>query len=98
MVNRYVIVTSKSKIYTAKCDPDLEEKVKTYIDAVEEVFPSLIASFGMEPQINRFCVEFFPSGGAYYGSGRITLSNNEPNLNRERPACYDGGLGGGGRP
>lgn len=92
MVNRAVTLTSKSGIYTAKCNPDLEDNVKTYIDAVDEVFPLLIASFGMEPQINKFCVEFVLSGGYYAGSGRIALSTNESNLNRERPACYDGGL------
>jgi len=92
MANHSIKVTSNSEIYTATCAPNLGQKVKTYIDAVDEVFPLLKSSFGMEPQINKFYVEFIPDGGYYAGSGQIALSNNESNLNRERPACYDGGL------
>jgi len=92
MTNHSIQITSNSKIYTATCAPNLQQKVKIYIDAVDEVFSLIKSSFGIEPQITRFHVEFIPDGGYYAGSGRIALSDNEPNLDRGRPACYDGGL------
>ena len=92
MANHYIELRSKTAIYTATCLPDLAEKVATYINAVDDVFPVLTSSFGVPPEITKFTVEFVAGGGYYGGSGRIALSTNEPNLTRERPACYDGGL------
>ena len=92
MSNDYVEIKSKTGIYIAICHPDLEGKVATYINAVDDVFPLLKSSFGIQTEITKFTVEFIAGGGSYTGSGRITLSNKEPNLTRGRPACYDGGL------
>jgi len=92
MSNHYIKLQSKTGIYTATCIPNLKEKVEAYINAVDEAFPLLKSSFGLQPQINEFSVKFIPDGGYYAGGGRIFLSNDEPNLNRESPACYDGGL------
>lgn len=92
MTNQYIELKSMTGIYTATCPPDLVEKVATYINAVDDAFPLLKSSFGMQTEITKFTVEFIPGGGSYAGSGRITLSDDDPNLTRERPACYDGGL------
>jgi hypothetical protein len=92
MANQYIEMRSKSAIYTAACDPNSAEEVTTYINAVDDVFRVLALSFGMQPDIIKFRVEFIAGGGCYAGAGRITLSSDEPNLTRERPACYDGGL------
>jgi len=92
MSNHYVKLKSKTGLYTATCIPNLKEKVKAYINSVDEAFPLLKLSFGLQPQINEFSVEFICDGGYYAGGGRIVLSNDEPNLSRESPACYDGGL------
>lgn len=92
MSNQCIELKSKTGIYTATCIPNLKEKVELYINSVDEAFPLLESSFGMRPQINRFSVKFIPSGGYYEGGGRIALSNDEPNLIRDKPDCYDGGL------
>jgi len=92
MLDNTVALRSKSDVYTAICTPDLAERVQTYIDAVDEQFPLLVSCFGMYPQINRYRVRFIPTDGYYSGSGEIALSNNEPNLDRSTPDCFDGGL------
>jgi hypothetical protein len=92
MANDYIELRSKTGIYTATCAPNLAETVATYINAVDDVFPVLTSSFGVQPEMTKFTVEFVASGGYYAGGGRIALSADEPNLSRDRPACYDGGL------
>jgi hypothetical protein len=92
MLDSTVTLRSKSDVYTAICTPDLAERVQFYIDAIDEQFPLLISCFGMNPQINRYRVRFIRTDGYYAGSGEIALSNNESNLDRSTPDCFDGGL------
>jgi hypothetical protein len=92
MSNSDVTLTSVNGIYIAICSSSLATQVQAYIDAVEGRFPLLKSCFGMEPQIDRYTVRFGSRGTCYGPGGNIWLSNDEANLNRTPPDCFDGGL------
>ena len=85
-------LTSSSGIYTATCCAALVHDVQKYINAVDAKFPVLTECFGLEPQIRKYAIEFGREGTSYGGRGKIALRDDDHNLCRDPPDCYDGGL------
>jgi len=83
---------SSSGIYRARCAAALTSRVERYIDAVDSQFEVLKRCFGMEPQIQRYQVEFAGEMTCYKGSGEIAISANDQNLDCNQPECFEGGL------